>query len=213
MEQEIEEMTDGPSLEKIGVIEMVNFDKTCCNYINQLLRQQNLQQAMTICLYINNQKLKKRMLYDTLGIVQKAINNTNVDSGALKVHHDKLKLPHEFRLSHLAIYRQYQKSFDAAVELWLGLRNYQEAHEVFMEHIACLYFGSKEAIRHLKIRPSSYSSQSSQYGGYEGIKGGERLYIDKILLTLNQEGPNIAGWRHRGGALLDFLRLLDDLVR
>jgi len=38
LEQEMEEMTDGTPLEKIGVIEMVNFDKTCCNYINQLVR-------------------------------------------------------------------------------------------------------------------------------------------------------------------------------
>lgn len=102
-----------------------------------------------------------------------------------------------------------------AVELWLTLKNYREAHEVFMEHLACLYFGSKEAIRHLKIRSSSCSSQSSQYGGYEGVKGGERLYIDKILLTLNraylQEGATIPGWAQRGGALLEFLRLLDDL--
>ena len=33
-EQEMEEMADGPPFEKIGVIEMVDFDKTCCNYIN-----------------------------------------------------------------------------------------------------------------------------------------------------------------------------------
>jgi len=99
-----------------------------------------------------------------------------------------------------------------AVELWLTLKNYQEAHEVFMDHLACLYFGSKEAIRHLKIRRSN---SSSPYGGCEGIKGGERLYIDKILGQLNraqhQEGATIPGWEHRGGALLDFLRLLDDL--
>lgn len=43
IEQEMEEMTDGPAFEKMGVIEMVDFDKTCCNYINQLVRQQNLQ--------------------------------------------------------------------------------------------------------------------------------------------------------------------------
>ena len=92
------------------------------------------------------------MIYDTMAFV----SESNEDIIAL------LKLPPSFSQTHTAIHLQYNKKFDDALMLWLGLRNYQEAHGIFMKHIACLYFGSKEAIRHIKPRDSSLR------------KGGER---------------------------------------
>ena len=57
------------TLERIGVIEVRDFDKTCSNYINQLLRQQRFRHALTICHYIGHAKMKKRMVFDVLGVI------------------------------------------------------------------------------------------------------------------------------------------------
>ena len=86
---------------------------------------------------------------------------------------------------------------------WLDLGNHQEAHDVFIEHLAGLYFGSHEAIQRLKIRSVANNGRGASS---QVVVGGERRYVEEILRKLEQASTSISGWRCKGALLLELLQ-------
>lgn len=113
---------------------------------------------------------------------------------------EKLKIPKTLILTHMAILNHSEpEGAESAIQNWLLLGNYNDAHSLFMEHLAPIYFGTQKALDLLKLQ---------KVHGNRFVKTQEREMIDTILLQLSQS-RNIPNWHKRGSILLDTLNLFD----
>jgi len=117
-----------------------------------LIRTQKYKEALTICLAIENIALKKKLIFDTLGlIVQVMLDKSHRDKEEMeKFIHETLSLPRHLIVSHMAVQNQYRGHLDSALAMWLELGNFTEAQEIFTQRLAPLYFGSPALLEALK---------------------------------------------------------------
>ena len=142
------------ALRKLGVIECRNYDETCSRYINQLIRTEKCKDALVVCLMIENVALKKRLIFDTLGLItQMMLEKPHQEKVKMEEFiHEKLHLPKHLVTTHMAVQNQYRGNMDAALGMWLELGHFAEAQEIFMEHLAPLYFGSPSNLQALRLQ-------------------------------------------------------------
>ena len=117
-----------------------------------MIRTQKYKEALTICLAIENIALKKKLIFDTLGlIVQVMLDKSHRDKEEMeKFIHETLSLPRHLIVSHMAVQNQYRGHLDSALAMWLELGNFTEAQEIFTQRLAPLYFGSPALLEALK---------------------------------------------------------------
>ena len=181
-----------------------------------MIRTQKYYEGLAICLEIVNVALKKRLIFDTLGIIaQIMLDKSHQEKVEMeKFIHETLFLPRHLIASHMAVQNQYRGHVDAALGMWLELGHFAEAQEIFMEHLAPLYFGSPSSLKTLTIqkiacdlRRSGLDSIGQPPAGFR--KSGQRRYVDFILLKLQSAGSS-SPLQGRCSLLLETLRLLDD---